>query len=479
MTIETSPAIVDTPAAEIDRHAEAAREAAVFWRAAAPARRIALLEALADALDADQAALVALADRETRLGAPRLQGELARTTFQLRGFATEIREGRLGAVLDQAAVPGAPPAGRPALTSQPWPVGPVAMFAASNFPFAFSVLGGDTAAALAAGCPVIVKAHPGHPELSRRVGELACAVVQRLALPVGTFALVEGAAVATGVRLVRHPAIAAVAFTGSFKGGIALQAEAQSRPRPIPFFGELGSINPVVALPAALAHDPADAARRLADAILGGCGQFCTSPGIILVLADDPNAPTFVSALADALQAGRPHAMLSATIRDGFEQGVARFERHAGVARLTAPIAGDSPGPAAYLGEASVAAFLADAALHEEVFGPAALLMRVRDIDEAIAVLDAIGGSLTVTLWGASDDSADNRRLSDAAAGMAGRVLFEGVPTGVAVTAAQMHGGPFPASTRPDTTSVGYAAANRFLRPVAWQSAPAWRVSQG
>ncbi|ADX44074.1 Aldehyde dehydrogenase (NADP(+)) [Paracidovorax avenae ATCC 19860] len=465
-----------TPAA-IDSAVAAAAQAADAFAACSAADRAGLLRALADALESQREALVPLADRETALGPVRLNGELDRTAFQLRGFAAELERGAAHAVVDDPAVAGAPPAGRPHLTRVRVPVGPVAMFSASNFPFAFSVLGGDTASALAAGCPVVVKAHPAHPELSRRTAHLAQQVVAAQGLPGGVFQFVEGGSVATGVQLVQAPAIAAVAFTGSFKGGTALARVAAERPRPIPFYGELGSVNPLIALPAALQAQGAALAETLAGSICLGAGQFCTSPGVIVVRRD-ASGDAFVQALADKLQALAPHAMLSAGIRAHFDHGVNAWRAHGKVRPLVDGTAAPGATPRPFLAEVQAADFIADAALHDEVFGSAALVVRTGSAQETIDVLRAVGGSLTVTLWGADDDTEDNRALVRAATQVAGRVLFAGVPTGVAVTAAQHHGGPYPASTAPFTTSVGYAAMDRFLRPVALQDAPGWLAAR-
>lgn len=455
----------------IDTAVAAASAAAGPWAASSAATRAALLRALAAALEGAREQLVPLADRESHLGPVRLNGELDRTAFQLRAFAERVEAGDPFTRTDDPAVAGAPPAGHPALLRVRLPLGPVAMFSASNFPFAFSVLGGDTASALAAGCPVVVKGHPAHPELSRATAALAAGVVQAQGLPAGVFGHVEGG-VDEGVALVSHPDIAAVAFTGSLRGGRALQAVAQARPRPIPFFGELGSINPVLALPAALAAKGAELATLLSGSITLGCGQFCTSPGVVL-LFDDPASEAFTAALATALRAANPHPMLTPAMRTNFEAGVARWQQTAGVRfPLAAEAGGDAPRPV--LAQTDAASFIATPALHDEVFGPAALLVRVKDHAEAVAVLRAIGGSLTVTLWGAEADDAGTRTLVRAAMQTAGRVLFGGVPTGVAVAAGQQHGGPWPSSTRPESTSVGWAALDRFLRPVALQDAPAW-----
>jgi NADP-dependent aldehyde dehydrogenase len=469
--------LVDSAPGQIDQAVAEAAAVADDWAASSPATRTTLLRGLAAALERQREPLVALANEETSLGPVRLNGELDRTAFQLRGFADQLDAGATQRIVDDPAVPGAPPVGRPRLTRVRVPIGPVAMFSASNFPFAFSILGGDTASALAAGCPVVVKAHPGHPRLSRAMFEMASQVIAALGLPAGVLRMVEGAGIDVGVRLVRHPSIAAVAFTGSFKGGAALQAEANARPQPIPFYGELGSINPVVALPKAVAARGGELAQALANSIGMGSGQFCTSPGVLLVF-DDAASQDFLQSLKIALAALTPHPMLTPAIRKGFDAGAARLASHPRVRTLLAADGGGSA-PRPVLVETDAASFVADHALRDEVFGPLAVVVRVRSVDEAIGALKAVGGSLTVTIWGAEDGSSDSRRLTRAAAQIAGRVLFAGVPTGVAVAAAQHHGGPWPASTQPFTTSVGYAALDRFLRPVALQDAPDWLLEQG
>ena len=471
-----TPAWAESTLADVDLASAAAAAAADAFASTPASARAALLRALADALDHHRERLVALADRETSLGLARLNGELDRTAFQLRGFADVLLRDDVRILADDAAVAGAPPAGRPRLTRVRVPVGPVAMFSASNFPFAFSVLGGDTASALAAGCPVVVKGHPAHPELSHQTAALARAVVAERGLPAGVFQFVQGSSTALGVHLVQAPAIAAVAFTGSFKGGTALARVAFERPHPIPFYGELGSVNPLVVLPAALGPNSAALAQVLAGSICQGAGQFCTSPGVIVV-HNDASGDAFVQALATQLCSLSPHAMLSPAIRGNFDGGVARWRADGQLTALVDDVAAPDAGPRPFLAEVQAADFIQDQALHDEVFGPAALVVRVTSVDQAIEVLRAVGGSLTVTLWGADAETPETRRLVLAATQIAGRVLFSGVPTGVAVTAAQHHGGPYPASTQPFTTSVGYAALDRFLRPVALQDAPQWAVS--
>ncbi|GAB7532696.1 aldehyde dehydrogenase (NADP(+)) [Pseudomonas sp. 3A(2025)] len=466
----------DTELQQIDQAVAGVAATAEFWATSSATVRAALLDGLAAALEANLNQLVALADEETHLGSGRLNGEVARTAFQLRGFASQVRDGVPFVAVDDPAIAGAPPAGRPHLTRVSEPLGPVAMFSASNFPFAFSVLGGDTASALAAGCPVVVKSHSGHPRLSRAVFDVAQGVLKAQGLPAGLLGLVGGASRAAGTYLVQHPQIAAVAFTGSFSGGTALWRAANERPVPVPFFGELGSINPLIALPAILERDGENLAKTLAGSITLGCGQFCTSPGVIVLLPDDASE-RFVDQLATALQPLTTHAMLTPAMRKGFDHGVAQLEQASEARALFTPAA-DTQGPAPRLFEIDAQAFIDNALLREEVFGPCAVIVRAASVEQVNQVLNAIGGTLTATLWGFEDADEAARSIYRTARKIAGRVLFGGVPTGVAVTAAQQHGGPWPASTQPQTTSVGYAALQRFLRPVALQDAPVWALDQ-
>jgi NADP-dependent aldehyde dehydrogenase len=311
--------------------------------------------------------------------------------------------------------------------------------------------------------------------LSQKVFAIIQCVLREQGLPTGLIGLVQGADVAVGVQLIRHPLIAAGAFTGSTRGGTALQAEANGRPRPIPFYGELGSINPLIALPSALAAKSAELASTLASSITLGCGQFCTNPGL-LVLVDCAETDAFTQQLVTALGQLQPHPMLTAGMRSAFDVGIRHF-MDAGAQSLLQGQGVDS-GPGPQLLQVSAQRFIERAELREEVFGPSSLIVRCADLAEVGAVLEAVGGSLTVTIWGADEDTLDHRALVRHAMAIAGRVLFAGVPTGVAVTAAQQHGGPWPASTAPMTTSVGDAALDRFLRPVSLQDAPAWLVAR-
>lgn len=452
---------------------ESADQAFATWQSSSSDARAQLLSALALALEQAREELVALADEETGLGPARLNGELDRTAFQLRRFGYLAQNGQ--AFTDDPAVAGAPPQGHPHMMRVRVPVGVVAMFSASNFPFAFSVLGGDTASALAAGCTVVVKAHSGHLHTSLRVFQLAQQVLTQLGLPSGVIQMVQGVGNPIGAALIQHPLVAAGAFTGSTKGGAALRDLALQRPRPIPFYGELGSINPVVATPQALARGGDALVQALAGSITLGCGQFCTNPGL-LVLQRNEASTQFVQALVSALQGMRPHAMLTPGMRHALDQGTAAQLAAGATALLHQPVNDICPHP--FLAEVDAATFIAQPALHEEVFGPASLIVWTDSLDQTLDVLGAVGGSLTVTLWGAQEASDDARRLVRAAMAMAGRVLFAGVPTGVAVTAAQQHGGPWPSSTEPFTTSVGDAAMDRFLRPVCLQDMPQWLLDQ-
>jgi NADP-dependent aldehyde dehydrogenase len=455
-----------TPTSDVDHLAIAARQAAHLLAAMPLPHRAELLRAIAAALEDARDELVALADAETGLGPARLGGELTRTTGQLRLFAEVIDEGSfVEAVIDHAD-----DAGRPDLRRMLVPIGPVAVFAASNFPFAFSVPGGDTASALAAGCPVIVKAHPGHPGLSARCGEVITAAVAQRGAPAGTFAVVYG--VEAGRDLVRHPAIAAVGFTGSVPGGRALFDLAQSRPDPIPFYGELGSLNPTVVTPGALAdRGEAIAAGFVASYTLGS-GQFCTKPGLLFLPAGHGLGET-LAAQVGGVELG---PLLNERIRDGYLHGVAGLASGPGVRPLVppAPVStveehGYGVAPTLF----AVAAADLSESLLEECFGPTALVIEYGSTAELTAALDAVPGSLTATLHADPATEPDLiRSLLAHVSAKAGRVIWDGWPTGVAVTWAQQHGGPWPATTAVRTTSVGTGAISRFQRPVAYQNLP-------
>jgi NADP-dependent aldehyde dehydrogenase len=444
---------------QIDAVAAVARRAAAAahpFASLPDARRAELLDAVADALDAAADELVAVSGEETALPEGRLRGELARTTAQLRKFGDVVREGGyLEATIDHADPSDVPP--RPDLRRVLRPIGPVAVFAASNFPFAFSVAGGDTASALAVGCPVIVKTHPGHPRTSELTARL---VAEALAeAPEGVFHTVAG--FEQGLVLVDAEPIEAVAFTGSLRAGRALLERCTARPRPIPFYGELGSLNPVVVTPDADAARGVELAAGLAGSFQLGDGQFCTKPGLVFV----PEGSALEAALPAHVAVGEPR-MLTQAIADGYETGRQRASAIPGVE----VIAGGGSATAPTVLAADAATLLAHDELLDEVFGPVTVLVRYRDAAALDAALGMLEGSLTMTLH--AEPGEDITGLADWAASRAGRVLFGGWPTGVAVSWAQHHGGPWPA-TNTVFTSVGATAVRRFLRPVTYQDAPA------
>lgn len=443
----------------------AAARAASVAAAATDKERAGWLNAVADALDANVAELVEIADSETRLGTVRLTGEVARTSGQLRLFSRVITEGSyLEAIIDHADPSATPP--KPDLRRILRPIGPVAVFSASNFPFAFSVAGGDTASALAVGCPVIVKAHSGHLKLSERAAEVVTETLRSAGAPDGLFALVSGREV--GTALVQDPAIKAVGFTGSIPGGRALFDLAVSRPDPIPFYGELGSLNPVVITAAALAERSSQLAAGLAASFTMGAGQFCTKPGLVFI----PSGSGFAAELAEASKDKPTAAMLTTRISDAYPDGLRSVASLPDVTIVSGTADQDATrdGAAPVVFSTSAANVLERPdELLEECFGPTTLLIEYASQEELSAVLAKVPGSLTATVH--AQPGEDVAELVEQLSGLAGRVLFDGWPTGVAVNWAQQHGGPYPATTSL-FTSVGATAVRRFQRPVAYQDAP-------
>jgi 2,5-dioxopentanoate dehydrogenase len=453
--------------ADVDRACTLAAGAFETFRDSTGATRGALLRGIAAGLEADADALVARAMAETALPEARLRGELARTTNQLRLFAAVAEDGAwVDARIEPAEAQRTPP--KPDLRSMLRPLGPVAVFGASNFPLAFSVAGGDTASALAAGCPVVVKAHPAHPGTSEIAGRAVQRAVTDAGLPEGVFSLLFDAGIAVGQALVRHPAIAAVGFTGSRRGGLALVEAAAQRPVPIPVYAEMGSVNPVFVLPGALADRGAEIAAALAASVTLGVGQFCTNPGLVFVT---PGADDFLNGLADALARAAPGVMLTAAICGAYGEGVARLAATPGVTRLVGEVHDSGQGtPALFVTDADT--FRAHPELADEVFGPATLVVRCADAAEMQMLAHGLEGQLTATLHADPSDHAEAAALARVLEGRAGRLLFGGVPTGVEVGHAVVHGGPFPATSDGRSTSVGTRAILRWARPVCWQDAP-------
>ncbi|WP_210479226.1 aldehyde dehydrogenase (NADP(+)) [Naasia sp. SYSU D00948] len=455
--------MTDTTIDQVDDLARAAARAFELTVRSSGAERAGWLRAVADRLDEHADELTRAGDHETALGDPRLRGEVTRTTGQLRLFADVVEEGGyLEAVIDHADPDATPP--KPDLRRILRPIGPVAVFSASNFPFAFSIAGGDTASALAVGCPVIVKAHPGHPETSGLTAGLVASALADAGAPEGVFAMIEG--FEAGLALVDHPAIQAVAFTGSVRGGRALHERAAARPAPIPFFGELGSINPVVITPGADAARGSALAEGLAGSFQLGNGQFCTKPGVVFV----PRGSGVESRLP-GLVGTSPHKMLTESIAAGFSRGLEHLRSVPGVTVVagSGEAAGEEVAPVVLrVGAEQLREHASE--LFEEVFGPLTLLIEYGDEEEVLAALAELEGSLTATLH--AQDGEARPELVAALERIAGRVLFAGWPTGVAVTWSQHHGGPWPATTS-QHTSVGATAVRRFLRPIAYQDAPA------
>jgi acyl-CoA reductase-like NAD-dependent aldehyde dehydrogenase len=413
--------------------------------------------------------IVAVCEAETGLPEVRLRSELERTCGQLEAFATIVEEGDDAEAILDSPDPDAKPIARPDVRRMRLPVGPVAVFGASNFPLAFSTAGGDTASALAAGCPVLVKGHPSHPGTGEIVAREVRAAVGEAGLPEGTFAHLLAAGVEVGELLVDAPEIAAVGFTGSFRGGTALAERAARRPVPIPVYAEMGSINPIVITERALQARADAIAAGLSASVANFGGQLCTKPGVVFVPAG-PEGDAFAADLAARLDATEPTVLLNERLRDALREAVERLETHDGVRRLGGAPRADGPGfrhqPTAY--EAPAAAV--DDTLLEEHFGPVVLLLRHGSREELIAALARVDGQLSGTLHAEEgDDVAD---ILQALAERAGRVIFDGFPTGVAVTYGMHHGGPFPATTSPQHTSVGMTAVHRFTRPIAFQDAP-------
>ncbi|WP_233515215.1 aldehyde dehydrogenase (NADP(+)) [Marinitenerispora sediminis] len=459
-----STAIPDTTEAELDRVLTAAAAAAPAFGALRPGERGAMLRAVADALDAAADDLVPIARAESRLPEARCRGELARTTFQLRLFADVLDEGSYLEVAVDTADPGWGMGPRPDVRRMLVPLGPVVVFGASNFPFAFSTAGGDTASALAAGCPVVVKGHPGHPRLAERTGAVVARALRAAGAPDGVFAVVFGEE--TGRRAVLHPRTAAVGFTGSIPGGRALHDLAASRAEPIPFYGELGSVNPVFVTRAAAAARAAEILGGYLDSFTLGAGQFCTKPGVLLV----PEGTRLDGLVAQtAERAAAP--LLNDRVTTGHAARLAELADHPATEVLVRGGAGADGWTPALLRTDAAALLAHGEALLGECFGPTSLVAGYSDEEQLVAVAQRLQGQLTATVHAEPGDPVAARLLA-VLTERAGRVLWNGWPTGVSVTHAMTHGGPYPATTSVLHTSVGTTAIRRFLRPVSYQSVP-------
>ncbi len=454
---------------EVDAAARAAAEAYPVYRSLPPARRAEFLDAIAAEIDALGDEFIATVCRETALPPARIQGERARTSNQLRLFARVLRRGDFhGARIDRA-LPDRQPLPRPDLRQCRIGLGPVAVFGASNFPLAFSTAGGDTAAALAAGCPVVFKAHSGHLATSERVADALIRAAERTGMPAGVFNMVYGGGV--GEWLVKHPAIQAVGFTGSLRGGRALCDMAATRPQPIPVFAEMSSINPVIVLPEALKARGETIAAELSASVVLGCGQFCTNPGLVIGIRS-PAFSGFVERLAGHMAEQPPQTMLNAGTLASYAQGLARLQAHSGVTHLAGQAQqGNRAWPQLFKADARLL-LEGDALLQEEVFGPTTVVVEVDSADQLRQALLGLRGQLTATLIAEPVDLEAFATLVPLLEQKAGRLLLNGYPTGVEVCDAMVHGGPYPATSDARGTSVGSLAIERFLRPVCYQNYP-------
>ena len=454
----------------VDAACQGAEAAFASYAATTREERAVFLEAIADEIEARGPQITEIGSQETGLPEGRLEGERGRTSAQLRLFARHIRA---GAYLDRRhdeALPARQPLPRPDLRLMQRPIGPVAVFGASNFPLAFSTAGGDTAAALAAGCPVVVKGHSAHPGTGEIVAEAVFAAVRRAGMHPGVFSLIQGGKRDVGTALVQHALIRAVGFTGSLAGGRALFDLCAAREQPIPFFGELGSVNPMFLLPGALQARGGEIAKGWAGSLTLGAGQFCTNPGIAVVVAG-PQADAFIAAATAALEPIGAQTMLTDGIAAAYRAGRDRVAGTKGVQEVLSSMC-DRRSATPYLFATSGKAWLANETLGEEVFGPLGLVVQVADAEEMIGIARSLHGQLTCTLHLDAADTALGQRLMPILERKAGRVLANGFPTGVEVCDAMVHGGPYPASTNFGATSVGTLSIRRFLRPVCYQNLP-------
>ena len=454
----------------VDQACRAAEDAFLSYGYSSRADRAAFLNAIADEIEARAEAITQIGTEETGLPEARLNGERGRTTGQLRLFADHILAGDYLDRRHDAALPDRQPLPRPDLKMIQRPIGPVAVFGASNFPLAFSTAGGDTAAALAAGCPVVVKGHSAHPGTGEIIAEAIHAAIKSCDMPAGVFSLIQGGKRDVGQTLVQHPLIKAVGFTGSLGGGRALFDLCAQRSEPIPFFGELGSVNPMFIFPEATKARGVSLGEGWAASLTMGAGQFCTNPGIAVV-CKGPEGDAFVEAAAKALADAPAQVMLTDGIAEAYRNGKARINASAEVRPI---LINDSEGRTALpnLFETDAGAYLQNNALGEEVFGPLGLIVRVQDTAEMETLAQGLYGQLTVTLHMDEGDTETARRLMPLVERKAGRVLVNGFPTGVEVCDSMVHGGPYPASTNFGATSVGTLAIRRFLRPVCYQNVP-------
>lgn len=453
----------------VEQAASAAEKAFDAYAATTREARAVFLDKIADEIDARGDSITEVGSSETGLPEARLQGERGRTVGQLRLFASHIRTGDYLDRRYDEALPDREPLPRPKLRMVQRPIGPVAVFGASNFPLAFSVAGGDTSSALAAGCPVIVKGHSAHPGTSEIVTQAIAAAALACQMPKGVFSLIQGGRRDVGEALVQHPLINAVGFTGSLRGGRILFDLCASRPMPIPFFGELGSINPIFVLPEAAKARGAEIGIGWAASLTMGTGQFCTNPGVVFI--EDSAADAFIAAASEALSATGEQAMLTDGIAETYRQGTAQLQQIDSLRKVIGAQC-DGRGALPYLFETTLDTWLAEPHLAEEVFGPLGIVIRVPSSTDFARIARGFAGQLTATLQMDAGDTELATSLRPILERKAGRILANGFPTGVEVSDTMVHGGPYPASTNFGATSVGTLSIRRWLRPVCFQSMP-------
>ncbi|WP_166444576.1 aldehyde dehydrogenase (NADP(+)) [Dyadobacter bucti] len=433
-------------------------------------KRVSLMRTVAEEIEALGPELIQAAKRESNLPEGRLTGEKARTVFQWRSYADALENGSpLDASIDTANSERTPP--KPDIRKTHVALGPVAVFGASNFPFAFSTAGGDTASAIAAGCPVVLKAHPGHPETSLIMAGAIMTAVAKSGFPEGTFSHVELGSIEDAQYLVSHPVIKAVGFTGSNRAGIALVEVAAKRKEPIPVFAEMGSINPVFLFSGKLNASASEVAAQYVGSLTLGVGQFCTNPGLIIA-RDSPALSIFTQTLEDEIAKVVPASMLNPGIAKAYSGNREKLVSQSGVAVLAAVEEVEEGQGGATVAIVSGSEFLTNDALQEEVFGPFALIVKCKNEDEIFAVTSKLHGQLTATLLATVDDVAGNQDLIEVIQSKCGRIIFNNFPTGVEVCKSMHHGGPFPSSSNSQFTSVGSDAIKRFVRPLSFQNWP-------
>lgn len=463
------PAFYSATSDDVNRAVQAAHAAFSIYKKCSGQVKGQFLRAIAAGLNAVKTEIVERAALETALPNARLEGELGRTTGQLLAFAELVEEGSWVEARIDKGNPDRTPLPKPDLRSMLRPIGPVVVFGASNFPLAFSVAGGDTASALAAGCPVIVKAHPAHPGTGEIVGRVIQNAVAECDLPSGVFALLFDAGYDVGLALVQHPLIKAVGFTGSRRGGRALMDAAAARSEPVPVYTEMSSINPVVILPGALQEKSSAIAAGLQTSVTLGVGQFCTNPGLIFV-PQGKEGDTFLNDFAGRLQETEPGTMLTAGISESYQEGLQKLGAAGANQRVQIETQEGKAGAA--LSEINTTQLPQNPELMNEVFGPSTLVVRYENGEDLHAALSAIEGQLTATLHATNDELLSNSDLISLLEDKVGRLLFGGFPTGVEVAPAMVHGGPYPATSDGRSTSVGTRAIFRFARAVCWQSFP-------